>query len=314
MTGVSYVITVYNKAPYLKDVYNALENQKGRFQKEYIFVDDGSTDESPAILSELEKKSDKVRLISQENQGPSVATNAGLSQATLEYVKLVDGDDIMSPDGTEHLLQAIHNSKHEVVIGQGGTYEKAQGKREFKNSKQTYPEPLIKKPLKKAIKNAFFTPTHMLAKNSLVKKVGACDKRVFIQDYSIVLRLANRSSFICTNETVFYAPEEAPGRMSNNVAQTLHDLNAALYYFFKESPEIETTLLNFAARKASGRSWKWAKRKTKNMKIKSGPFLSYAASKLPLNEHLKLDLIASSCEIFTKTNSIRKPFSKDIIS
>ncbi len=312
MTGVSYVVTVYNKAPYIKDVFEAFEKQQGGFQKEYIFVDDGSTDESLSILFELERKSDKVKIISQENKGPSIATNIGLSQAKFEYVKLVDGDDIMMPGGTESMLEAIHNKKHDVAIGKSGRYRSVQGKIEFKESEEKSLPFLLSNSLKKTIKNAFFTPTHMLVKNSLIQELGGCDERVFIQDYSIVLRLANKGPFVCVKDTVFCAPEDAPGRMSANVAQTLHDLNVALYYFFKENTLTDKSLLSYAAQKATGRSWKWARRNSNDLNDACKYFMRYAVSKAPVGDEIKLDLIGKSCEIFKKTNKIRKPFCNEL--
>ncbi len=50
MAGVSYVVTVYNKAPYLPAMLDALAGQAGDFERQFIFVDDGSTDGSLDIL------------------------------------------------------------------------------------------------------------------------------------------------------------------------------------------------------------------------------------------------------------------------
>ena len=50
MASVSFVIPVYNKARYLKFVLNSLANQNGEFDREFIFINDGSTDGSLEIL------------------------------------------------------------------------------------------------------------------------------------------------------------------------------------------------------------------------------------------------------------------------
>ena len=50
MSSVSFVVPVFNKAKYLKTVINSLRLQTGNFDKEYIFVNDGSTDNSLEIL------------------------------------------------------------------------------------------------------------------------------------------------------------------------------------------------------------------------------------------------------------------------
>ena len=44
MSSVSFVVPVFNKSSYLKHVVNSISSQKGDFDKEYIFIDDGSTD------------------------------------------------------------------------------------------------------------------------------------------------------------------------------------------------------------------------------------------------------------------------------
>ena len=55
MTSVSFVIPVYNKATYLKEVIQSLRSQNGDFEREYI-LNDGSTDNSLEILKNVKKK------------------------------------------------------------------------------------------------------------------------------------------------------------------------------------------------------------------------------------------------------------------
>ena len=50
MTGVSYIITVYNKAPFVAYMLAGLKSQSGDFEKQFIFINDGSTDESMQII------------------------------------------------------------------------------------------------------------------------------------------------------------------------------------------------------------------------------------------------------------------------
>ena len=53
MNGVSYIVTVYNKASFLPATIAALAAQQGDFEREFIFVDDGSTDGSIDQLRQL---------------------------------------------------------------------------------------------------------------------------------------------------------------------------------------------------------------------------------------------------------------------
>ncbi len=52
MSSVSFVVPVFNKSSYLKHVVNSISSQKGDFDKEYIFIDDGSTDKTLKLLEE----------------------------------------------------------------------------------------------------------------------------------------------------------------------------------------------------------------------------------------------------------------------
>src|ERR1700761_4213189 len=105
--GVSYVVPVYNKRRFLRQVVAGLAAQEGVFPREYIFIDDGSTDGSAEVLEPLIENWATARLIRQANVGPSVTTNRGLREATYPLVKLVDGDDVLLPGATIQLSTAL---------------------------------------------------------------------------------------------------------------------------------------------------------------------------------------------------------------
>ena len=56
MSSVSFIIPVYNKSSFLNHVIKCLKNQSGDFEREFIFIDDGSTDESYEIILSMTKK------------------------------------------------------------------------------------------------------------------------------------------------------------------------------------------------------------------------------------------------------------------
>jgi len=86
---VSVVIPAYNAGQYIG---RALDSVLGQTQKadEIIVVDDGSTDETAAIVA---KYADRVKYIRQENRGASAARNTGIKAAGSEWVAFLDGDD-----------------------------------------------------------------------------------------------------------------------------------------------------------------------------------------------------------------------------
>lgn len=92
MCNVSVILPVYNVAPYLAECLESLMAQT--FQDfEVIAVNDGSTDDSLAILEAYREKLPQLCIISQPNQGLSAARNTGLKQATGTYLYFLDSDD-----------------------------------------------------------------------------------------------------------------------------------------------------------------------------------------------------------------------------
>lgn len=100
---ISIVIPVYNAAPYIERSLGSVLAQTYR-ELEIIVVDDGSTDATPEILRRFASSDDRIKVITKENGGSSSARNAGLKQATGEYLGFIDADDYIEPDMYENLL------------------------------------------------------------------------------------------------------------------------------------------------------------------------------------------------------------------
>ncbi|MDP3009973.1 MAG: glycosyltransferase family A protein [Methylococcales bacterium] len=64
---------------------------------EIILVDDGSTDDTPAVISELIKTAEhgKIRTIHQINKGSAAARNLGIALAQCDYILPLDADDLI---------------------------------------------------------------------------------------------------------------------------------------------------------------------------------------------------------------------------
>ena len=89
---VSIIIPVYNVETYLRQCLDSVLAQTLK-DIEVIVVDDGSTDNSPAICDEYAARDTRVKVIHQSNAGRSAARNAALRIARGEYIGFVDSDD-----------------------------------------------------------------------------------------------------------------------------------------------------------------------------------------------------------------------------
>lgn len=109
MPKFSIIIPVYNVAPYLRECLDSVLAQTFA-DWEAICVDDGSTDESGAILDEYAARDKRFRVIHKENGGVSSARNYALDNVKGEYVGFVDGDDWILPDWFKTFNSIIHEN------------------------------------------------------------------------------------------------------------------------------------------------------------------------------------------------------------
>ena len=116
---ISVIVPVFNAEKYLKMCLNSLVSQTLK-NIEIICIDDGSTDNSLAILDKFKSKDDRIKIIKQKNYGVSMARNNGISEAQGEYIGFVDADDWVDKDFFEKLYNAAQ--KYNADIATAGYY------------------------------------------------------------------------------------------------------------------------------------------------------------------------------------------------
>lgn len=114
MPKVSIVVPVYNTSKFLRKCLDSLVAQSLR-EIEIICVNDGSTDDSPAIIAEYAGRDDRVKLISQVNKGYGAAMNLGFDCAKGEYVGIVESDDFADTEMFEQIYDYAHKNAADVV-------------------------------------------------------------------------------------------------------------------------------------------------------------------------------------------------------
>jgi glycosyltransferase involved in cell wall biosynthesis len=93
------VTATFNRAVLLREAHRSLLEQQ-RPSLEWVVVDDGSTDDTRAVVAGLASESPfPVRYLWQENAGKHAAVNVGVANASGELIAILDSDDRLAPDG-----------------------------------------------------------------------------------------------------------------------------------------------------------------------------------------------------------------------
>jgi glycosyltransferase involved in cell wall biosynthesis len=112
--GVSVIMPCYNAAQTLEDAVRSVIAQTYT-NWELIVINDGSRDESPAILERLRTEDSRLRVIrNPQPSGASAARNRGLSIAAGRYIAFLDADDLWLPHKLETQLAVM--KKHGVAL------------------------------------------------------------------------------------------------------------------------------------------------------------------------------------------------------
>lgn len=134
----SVIIPLYNKADYISDTLKSVLAQTYK-NFEVIIVDDGSSDNSLAVVKEITDP--RLKVISQNNSGVSAARNNGIAVAKGRWIAFLDADDIWLPN---HLRTLLEISKRYPNTGMIATGHKLLKKDSIKYNLQPKEQPKIK--------------------------------------------------------------------------------------------------------------------------------------------------------------------------
>lgn len=119
---VSVIIPVFNTGFFLKEAVDSILNQTLK-EIEIIAINDGSSDNSLAILNELALIDERITVVSYEkNVGVSVCRNTGLEKARGEFIYFFDSDDILESDCLEVCYKKMIAGKYDFIIFDGVSF------------------------------------------------------------------------------------------------------------------------------------------------------------------------------------------------
>lgn len=114
--AISIVISIYNDARFIEESINSLLQQTER-NFEIVAVNDGSTDSSAEILQQLCRKDNRIRVLTQENQGLTRALINGCNASRGEFIARQDGDDWSHPQRLLKQLEILRDNPEVAFVG-----------------------------------------------------------------------------------------------------------------------------------------------------------------------------------------------------
>lgn len=209
MTKVSIIVPVYNTEKYLRKCLISLVNQT-LHDIEIICVNDGSTDNSLAVLNEFAKKDARIKVIVKENEGQSAARNLAIQQAQGEFLGFVDSDDWVDLKYFEELYNTAKKYNCDIACAGFKRCKKhrASIKKKFKKS-AVYSDINAKA----AIDNL---PDHNYIWNKIFKRQSWLNTKItfpqgrYFEDVAVLIKIMYYMGDLVTVPKVFYYYRQNP--------------------------------------------------------------------------------------------------------
>lgn len=112
---VSVIIPAYNVELYIEKCVLSIISQT-HYNVEIIVINDGSTDNTKEIVERLALVDKRIKLVNRVNSGVSSSRNHGLEIAKGDWIVFVDGDDYLSEDYVEYMLDVVNSTGAEYCI------------------------------------------------------------------------------------------------------------------------------------------------------------------------------------------------------
>jgi glycosyltransferase involved in cell wall biosynthesis len=112
---VSVIVPAFNAANNIRQTLDSVRAQTYH-AFEVIVVDDGSSDDTSAIVEEFVRKDSRFRLIRQENRGVGDARNSGIRSARGQYIAPLDADDLWFPEKLEKQVARMKQCSKETAL------------------------------------------------------------------------------------------------------------------------------------------------------------------------------------------------------
>lgn len=230
---ISIIIPCYNSGRYLAETLESVWQQSHQ-NFEIIAIDDGSQDDTLAILHKFAEQDSRIHVLSQSNAGVSAARNKAAAHAKGEYIVCLDSDDKISANFLEKTLEiAERNPKIAFVYGRLETFERERKKIEQKQWS-----------IYDILGHKVFTPVTSLIRRPVFEQIGGFDERMsHCEDKDLYMTILEHGWQYCYCDEVclYYRRRhdetsvlDEGRRISMNNINYSHDIDLNLYIKHKQ--------------------------------------------------------------------------------
>jgi len=117
MAKLSVIVPVFNEGPLLRTFVERSIASPCPIEREFIFLDDGSQDDTYSLLTQLSKEFSLQVIRLEENQGKGAAVRRGIEKASGDFIMIQDADFEYDPNDVPSLLKPLLDDQADVVYG-----------------------------------------------------------------------------------------------------------------------------------------------------------------------------------------------------
>lgn len=233
--SVSVVIPCYNVGAFIEASLESVYAQTHK-PREVICVNDGSSDNTLAVLNRLQEKFPELIVIDQPNGGACSARNAGLNASKGKWVQFFDGDDVLLPQKIEsQIALACSEPDVNVVIG---SYQEVDSNLKYIRTLTEAGSPDVY--ISIMLSRAGRTSSHLYRRAAVIQAGGWSTTRKSSQEYDLLYRVARLGGLAKFDPNAFTQLRLRAGsithtNVSANVRRVL-DLRIAIFEELSNEP------------------------------------------------------------------------------
>ncbi|MEM5532998.1 glycosyltransferase family 2 protein [Pseudoalteromonas arctica] len=243
--NISVVIPVYNKEKFVVDCIHSILHQS-MLPKELIIINDGSTDNSLKVINDYISKQEtevKIKIISINNSGVSIARNKGVKVCSSEYVAFLDSDDVWEESYLYEMVSLITEFPECGMYSCNHMIKKLEIEKYVASNRLHYGESIIADFFKLSQSYSVVNSSKVIVKKDCFLDVGGFPPDIrYGEDLYVWIRLALISKTAFLNKplvTINQFEDESRSSRVNDVLYPLLEIKRDLYF---DNPELKKYL------------------------------------------------------------------------